>query len=693
MRVSLNWLNQLVNIENVNLEHLIEKLTLGGFEVEEVLKVNIDSKEEIIIDISATANRADSLSIKGIAKEINSLIKIPQRTSELLTPYSVKNFSSVDGIEDCSIFFAVTIENLTNCTSPDWLKQRLKSVGTFPLNNLSDYQNYVLLETGFPFEFYDLAKIKEQLKTCKLNLTLGYPAPCTKFMGKNDIDYILNEKTLVLKMNETILGIAGIIPHKNMSCGGEINSLLIEGAIYNSQSIRKTSRILNIRTDRSARYEKGLSNFDFVKSFNRLITLLKIQNPNLICKLVTAYKKVEKTVSPIKLRYKNIVKILGPTKINSTNQRNKIDYLQVSDFLSQLSFKFKFNKSTLVWEIEVPKFRSDDITREIDLIEEIGRLYGFNNFVTSLPKTNKTGLRDISYQIRKKLILCFLSEGLNELIHYSFSKKHQKNSIQLLNPISVEHKNLRTSLLPAIIGTVSENLKQTNSSIEGFEFGHTFLKNKETEYVAGVFGGIPIKTRWSEQSKNLSWFEAKGKIEEIFLKLNLSVIWKISNLTNYEKLVHPHRAVDLLFNDKTYFGIFGQIHPVLARKLNLSLELYLFEFNLDSLIIKLKNNKLSLYERYSFYPKILKDLSFIVNRRFSFEDIKNTIIYKGSPYLVQVNLLDEYQGKSIPPSFTSLCIQLIFQSTERTLTTKEIEDVLQYIKLLLAKKFDAKIRI
>lgn len=693
MRISLNWLNQLVNIEDVNLEHLIEKLVLGGFEVEEILKISIADKEEIIIDISATANRADSLSVKGIAKEISSLIQIPQKTSRLLKPYAAKTFSSISGVEECSVFFAATIQNLTNCTTPYWLKQRLKSVGVSPLNNLFDYQNYVSIETGFPFEFYDLAKIKEKLGASNVNLTLGYPRSSTKFIGKNNTEYNLDKKTLVVKTDENILSVAGIITHKNFSCEKKVNSLLIEGSIYNSQNIRKTSRILNIRTNRSAQYEKGLGCFGFIESFNRLIFLLKIQNPGLICKLVTAYRKPEKIVYPVKLRYTNILEILGPTKTNSINRIDKIDYLQVSDVLFQLSFNFNFNKNTLIWKIEVPKFRSDDITREIDVIEEIARLYGFNNFITSLPKTNKIGWRDISYQIRKKLTLCLLSEGLNELIHNSFLKKYQKDSVQLLNPLSIECKNLRISLLPSIIETVCENLNQANNPIEGFEFGHVFLKNKEIEYIAGIFGGIPLKTIWSGQSKNLSWFEAKGKLEEIFLKLSLSVTWKISNLNNYKEMFHPYKSVDLLFNNKTYFGVFGQINPILAKKLNLSLELYLFEFNFDSIISESKTSNLSSFKCYSFYPKILKDLSIIVNCYSSFEDVKSTIIDNGGPFLLQVNLLDKYQGHSIPPLFTSLCIQLIFQSNERTLTSKEIENIIENIEISLAKKFDAKIRI
>jgi phenylalanyl-tRNA synthetase beta chain len=698
MRVSLNWLNQLVNIENVNLEHLIEKLTLGGFEVEEILEVNIHGKKEIVIEISATANRADSLSIKGIAKEVNSLMHISQKNYKFLRPYKEKSFTPINEIENCSVFFAATIENLNNYITPYWLKQRLISVGILPVNNLLDYQNYILLETGFPFEFYDLVKIKKKVDMDKFNLTLGYSKSKTKFIGNNDIEYNLNNETLVLKIGEEILSIAGIIPNKNFSYGLNTSSLLIEGAIYNSKKIRKTSRVLNIRTDRSARYEKGLNNYSFFQSFNRLISLLKNLNPNLICKLVTASQKTEDLIEPIKLKYENIVKILGPCKTKNEIQKNSIDYLTISNFLIQLNFKFNFNPKTLIWEIIIPSYRSEDITREIDVIEEIGRLYGFNNFITDLPKIHQIGWKDSNYQMRKKLTLCFLNEGLNELIHYSFGKENQKETIKLLNPLSVDFKNLRTSLLPNILQTVSDNIKQTNVGIEGFEFGHVFAQSeisnyKEIEFVAGVFGGIPVKTTWSDKSKNLSWFEAKGKLEEIFLKLNISLTWNILTFNTYEDIIHPYRAVELLLNNKKRLGVFGQIHPIQAKNLNISNELYLFEINFDLLILELKKNKLPIYKSYSFYPKILKDLSFIVNCRFSFEDIKNMILSKGGQYLIQVELLDEYKGQLIPSSYTSLCIQLIFQSNEKTLITKEIENIMQNIELAIKERFNAKIRI
>lgn len=703
MQISLNWLNQIVDIENVNLEHLLEKLTLGGFEIEELLELKIDEKKEIIIDISATANRADSLSIKGIAKEIISLMNLAQKETYYLTNnLDFKNkieefFSPISNFIDCSIFLAVSIENLVNFNSPYWLKKKLFSVGIEPTNNLLDYQNYIFVETGYPFEFYDLEKIKKKTKD-RINLTLGFPHTNYEFIGENMVKYSLNKNILVLKNNKEVLSIAGIIANKEFSYNRTTNSLLIEGAVYNSQTIRKTSRLLNVRTDRSAKYEKGLTHYNFIESFYHLIFLLKILNPNLICNFLVGYQKSEKPNQSIQLKYENIMKILGAIKKNPIILTNQLEISQISDYLTQLKCQFVLNKKTLIWDVQVPNSRSDDIIREIDLIEEIGRFCGFNNFIPCLPKINQIGWKDFSYQTRNKITFCFLNEGFYELVNYSFVKEKNNNSIQLLNPLLSDYKTLRTSLLPNMLQTVSDINKQTNCMIEGFEFGHVFFKDKkfgykEVEYVAGIFGGISMKATWSETSSLLSWFEAKGKIEEIFCKLNISIRWKSFSDNMYNQIIHPYRIAKLYRNNEQDIGIFGQIHPILAQQLNISSQLFLFEFNFESIKNELKKTQLSFFEEYSSYPKIFKDLSFLVDRNISFEEIKFNIMVQGAPYLIQVNLLDEYQGPLIPEFFTSLCVQLIFQSNKRTLVTKEIETIIENIESNLIKKFNVKIRV
>nr|YP_009496569.1 phenylalanine-tRNA ligase beta subunit [Actinocyclus subtilis]AWT39282.1 phenylalanine-tRNA ligase beta subunit [Actinocyclus subtilis] len=704
MRISLNWLNQLVDIETANLEYLLEKLTLGGFEVEELLELKIDNRKEKIIDISATANRADSLSIKGIAKELVSLINLKKKekyylTDKLKFKIDIENLSSSkDFFLDCPLFYAVTVENLTNFNSPYWLKQKLFSVGIIPQNNFLDYQNYILVETGYPFEFYDLTKILKKSKTSEVNLALDLMVNKTKFIGNNGFEYLLDKEVLVLKSNENILSIAGILSNKDFSYTKKTHSLLIEGAIYNPQKIRKTSRLLNLRTDRSARYEKSLTDSDFIEAFYRLILLLKILNPQLICKLITGHQKNDKNNSLIELNYKNINNILGSTKEINFDQKTQISVAQISNYLTRLNCTYTFSEKTLIWQVKVPNFRSDDITREIDLIEEIGRLYGFNAFMTCLPKTNRIGWKDFSYEIRKKMTACFLNEGLNELINYSFIKSTDNNSVQLLNPLLIDSKNLRNTLLPNIIQTISETVKQININIEGFEFGHVFstdkhFQYKEVEFVAGILGNIPLKRTWSENSNSLSWFEAKGKIEDIFHKLNLSITWKTLNTKIYDQLIHPYRGTELYLNNEIYLGVFGQIHPIIAQNFNISSQLFLFEFNFELIKNELKRNKFLSFKAYSLYPKIFKDLSFIVDKNIAFEKIKSMIMLNGTPYLIQVNLLDEYQGKLIPTFCTSLCIQLVFQSSQKTLVTKEIEEIVKNIETIVIKNFNAEIRV
>jgi len=706
MEISLKWVNELVNVETVNLDYLIEKLTLGGFEVEEIIEVEIDGKKTITLDISATANRSDSLSIKGISKEIATLLNKPYKTSKYLNNnWDANNLihNSVfpsNELNHYSTFLAVTVENLNNFTSPTWLKQKLISSGLIPSNNLLDFQNYVLLESGYPFEFYDLEKIKSKVKDSTFKLTLTKNSKNQEFLASNNLSYNLDDSILTIELNKLPFSIAGIIPHQDYCYTEETKSLLIEGSIFNSTKIRQQSRYLGLRTDRSARYEKSLKGDFLIDAFYRLISLVKIANPNIICKLHTISKSMEQDLQVIDLNYKTITEILGPVKGYTRRNSKYITPITISNYLSRLNFNYTCNDSKLIWKVEIPTSRSDDITRQIDLIEEIGRLHGFNNFLTRLPKIRRIGVEDYSYQTRKKITMCLLNAGFNELIHYSLVNETTfiTNQIKLVNPLLSDSSSLRSSLLPNLIKTVNENLKQGNFSVEGFEYGHIFSGNilnefQEKEYIGGIFGGVKTKLNWSETSQPLSWFEGKGKIDQLFKQLNLVVFWKGYFDNIYDQLLHPYRTAELSLGNGTSLGVFGQIHPVLARKLNLSPELYLFEFNLDLVKDQIKTNKLATYKVYSLYPKIIKDLSFIVEETTSFEKIQKTLFSNGTKFLTEINLLDEYKGKSIPEKHISLCLQLVFQSNEKTLQNKDVENIINQLQALLVNCFDVKIRV
>jgi phenylalanyl-tRNA synthetase beta chain len=705
MQISLKWINELVNIEIVNLDDLIEKLTLGGFEVEEILEVEIDNKKQIALDISATANRSDSLSIQGISTEIAALLDKPINIStysiksENLKQTILKNTRILPPDQDCSALISVTVENLTNTTVPKWITEKLISSGITPLNNLTDFQNYILLETGYPFAFYDFDKITSKLTNSQFNLSISKAKNNQEFLATNDTTYRLDNSILLITVNEIPISIAGIIENKEFSYSDSTTSLLIEGSIFNAAKIRQQSRNVGLRTDRSTRYEKSLKNTYLIESLYRLISLLRILNPNLKCKFKTITKKIDQTPKPILLRYDTIREILGPSNELTTGQFEYINPKNIENYLNRLNFTFIYDEIKQVWEVKIPHSRTEDITREIDLIEEIGRLHGFNNFLITLPKLKTIGNEDESYKTRKKITSCLLNLGFNELIHYSLvnEKTFIDNEIKLINPLVSEYSSLRISLLPNLIKTVHENLKQGNSVIYGFEYGHIFLpdqvmKFKEKEYVSGIFGGLKTKLTWSDSEKELTWFEAKGKIEQLFNQLNVLVKWQNPSDTIITNIFHTYRNAELYLTNNVKLGVFGQIHPILANKLNLSSEIYLFEFDVEVIQNQIKMNQLTMYKEYSSYPKIIKDISFIIKRDIPFNELQQTLYYNGTKFLSEINLLDEYTGKSIPDQHISLCFQLIFQSNEKTLQNKEIEEILNNLRFVLTNRFNAIIR-
>lgn len=714
MQISLKWIEELVNLETINLQNLIDKLTLGGFEVEEVLEIEIENQKTVALDISATANRSDSLSIQGLSLEIAALLNDSPKVLDYSTQncswsQQLKNLSITSLTEpNCSKFIALTIENCNNFTSPKWLKQKLIASGISTENNLLDFQNYILLETGYPLESYDLDQIQLKLNNSQFQLNLTSTESLTAFLANNESNYSLNNSILILKANDVPISIAGIIPSKYSSYSTTTKSLLIEGSIFNAAKIRQQSRFLGLRTNRSSRYEKSLEDTNLLEALYRFISLLRIANPKLVCKLHTISDSVHDPIPSILLDYETVKKVLGPIKklkIDSDNnkeryEREYISPKQITDSLERLKFKVNFQKKNTTWKVRVPSLRRNDIVREIDLIEEISRIYGFNNFLTRLPTIQRIGLEDFDYQTRKKLTSCLINLGLNELIQYSLVNEttYFKNDKKLVNPLVTEYSTLRSSLLPNLLKSVEENFKNSNSILEGFEYGHVFSDSDssivhEKESVAGIFGGIKVKSNWSDSSKFLDWFEAKGKMEQIFQKLSIITYWKSYNPRKEKTIFHPYCTAEIYLMNGRKLGIFGQVSPILAKKLNLLTDIYLFELDFEEIKNQLKQNKLAVYQEYSLYPKIVKDLSFILNNDISFRDLKKILYFNGSQFLKTIHLLDEYRGNSIPENHTSLCFQLIFQSDKETLQNKKVEAIIDNLKNLLITKFNVTIRI
>jgi phenylalanyl-tRNA synthetase beta chain len=706
MQISLRWLNELVDLETIELDNLIDKLTLGGFEVEDVLDIKLPNTKTVALEISSTANRSDSLSIQGLSLEIAALLnQIPKKInySEKICLWlqDIETIAPTTKISDnCLGFIGVTIENVNNFSSPKWLQQKLLASGLPVQNSLLDFQNYILFETGYPLEFYDLDEIYSKTDNSNLQLSLTTLKNSLNFSASNGKDFLINEPVIILQANDLPISISGIISSMDSMYRNTTKTLFIEASIFNAAKIRQQSRIVGLRTDRSSRYEKSLKNIALLESVYRFISLLRIANPKLRCKLHTVMQPVKEIVKKIQLDYQKVKQVLGPIQQSISNQETYISPKIITAALERLQFKVTYDDQNHKWDILVPTLRSDDIVREIDIIEEIGRIYGFNNFLTRLPKIKNIGNEDFDYQIRKKLTSCLMSLGLNELIQYSLvnEKTYLKNEIELVNPLVKDYSNLRSSLLPNLLKATEENLKRGNLNLEGFEYGHIFSKNSsssiiEQEVLAGILGGYKRKIDWAGSSSSLNWFEAKGKLEQLFQKLNIITYWKPYKPIKEQNILHLHCSATILLSDGTQIGIFGQVSSILANKLNIPIDIYLFELNFNVLKRQIQQNKLIVYNEYSLYPKIVKDLSFIVKDDIPFTKIQELLYLNGTSLLKNIHLLDNYYGKSIPKNHISLCLQLVFQSDFETLQNDTIETIVANLTRVLETKFNIKIRV
>ena len=706
MQISLRWINELVDLETVRLDDLINKLTLGGFEVEDVLDIKLSNSNTIALEISSTANRSDSLSIHGLSLEIAALLnQRPKRIdySEKICPWE-EDFETLESTtilgQNCSDFIGLIVENVDDFTSPKWLQQKLIASGLPVENNLLDFQNYILFETGYPLEFYDLDKIYSKIESPNFQLYLATLTDHLNFSASNGKDLSINESAVVLKANDLPISIAGIISHIETTYKNTTKTLLIEASIFNAAKIRQQSRLVGVRTDRSSRYEKSIKNITLLESLYRLISLLRIANPKLCCKLHTLIQPEKAIVKKIQLDYKKVKQVLGPIQRSTITKDEYISPQIITTILERLRFNITYDNDNCRWDIIVPALRTDDIVRDIDVIEEIGRIYGFNNLSTRLPQIKKIGREDFDYQIRKKLTSCLINLGLTELIQYSLVNQttYLTNEIELLNPLVKDYSNLRSSLLPSLLKAAEENLKKGNSNLEGFEYGHIFSSNSsasiiEKEVLAGIFGGYKKKTDWTGTSISTNWFEAKGKLEQLFQKLNIIPYWKAYKPIKEHDILHLYCSAEIFLSDGTQLGIFGQVSPILANKLNISTEIYLFELNFNILKQQIQQNKLTVYNEYSLYPKIIKDLSFIIKDDISFTKIKELLYLNGSSFLKDIHLLDNYYGKSIPENHISLCLQLVFQSDFETLQNDKVEIIIANLKQVLKIKFGVTIRI
>lgn len=604
---------------------------------------------------------------------------------------------SNDSITLCNI----TSKQLEIKPSPYWIRKRLLIMGFKPVNNIIDTIHYLMVETGQVFFAYDLEILENFMTTKNLVFITKSVAEKSLFPISQSKTIRLNNNILALTINNKIISIPGLIQNYNTIINKDTSYVVLQSTLYNSKKIKKLSKELNLRTDYSIKSEKQTDLNLLEQSYLRLMHLFWAQNitfndeinnnnifPYLKNNSSLFYRYLKQSEKKIKVFYKNIKKLTGPY-----DNVNYLNDFQIIRNLKLLNFKINFQTDKKFYVL-VPLARKVDIEREVDIVEEIVRVIGFTKFKPLKINNKKFGYLTRFEKLKRRLRAYLLNLGFNESIHSILIKKNDKGEIRLKNPLFNESSVLRLSLLNGLIDKVEFNQKNIGKMFETFELGRVYKtvsngKKKEIEVISGIFGSQIFHSSWSSSNSSINWFEAKGIIETLMEKLNLSLSIYCNPTINYGTIFHPNLTINLFIGNQK-LGVFGQIHPILALKKNLAKRVYLFEINTSVLNRFSQSRNLIKYSPYSSYPISYIDLSFRINKSIFSYEIKKIIYLLAQPLLKSISLFDYYSNRPIKEGYCSLTFKLKFQSKNRTLSNDEVLKITNPIIEYLEKSYDIK---
>jgi phenylalanyl-tRNA synthetase beta chain len=641
---------------------------------------------DVLLDISITPNRGDCLSIRGLSREIAAIYDRPFKeiSFELKENVSEEIDKLTDVVvadkEGCPLYVGRVIKNIKITSAPTFMEVRLKKVGLNSINNVVDITNYVLIEVGQPLHTFDLDKIKEKIIVRK-----GKDGESIKLLDGRIIN--IESSVLVICDVEKALAIAGIMGGEESGIANKTKNIFLESAFFSPILIRKTAKKLNLSTDASYRFERGVDAGETENVANYAAFLLhKYAKGDVTRGIIKRSSVHEKEKKRVLFSFNNINNLLGYT----------------IDPQIQKSIFFKLNMNVLEEKnnlfVEVPTYRRD-IELEADLAEEIARIYGYENIPEMSVKIDANGqppnyifrqIRDIRGSLK--------SLGFYETINYSFiDEKYlkqfysNKKFIKLKNPISEDMNVLRVSIFPSLIKNIISNLRKGHTDIRLFEiakiFGDLNVEGLPLEEIHLSFSTTenfwPLN--WLQKGNTETFYILKGIMDNIFSSLKLDYTIK-RTLQNF---LHPGKSGDIIMNE-SFVGFIGELHPSFYELLDISTKIYIAEISLTK-ILELSGNKEIKYEKYSIYPYVNKDLSFIIDEKASVSEIIN-LIYTISPLIKSVMFYDLYKDESIGIGKKSLTFRIIFSSFSKTLTDKETNEILETIINRCKKEFNITLR-
>jgi phenylalanyl-tRNA synthetase beta chain len=662
--------------------------------------------DDVIFDLSSTANRADALSMVGIAREVAALtggaLKLPTVDKSAIStqPQLTVKISEPSA---CSIYSGTLIEGVQIAPSPEWLQRRLQSAGIRPINNVVDVTNYILLEWGQPLHAFDADKLQTVGGSATIQMGVRYADKQGERLKTLDgQDRQLQALNLLITANNIPVALAGVMGGENTEVSEGTQNIVLEAAIFDPVAVRKSARSQGgMRSEASTRYERGVNLAELETAAHRAIELIiQLAGGKIICQDVND-NRPDLTLQPrsIKLRLERLNQILGP--IDDDGEPGDITPEDVERTLTALGCTLTVvegDAEETVWNAIVPPYRYRDLEREIDLIEEVARLYGYDRFMDTLPSESAAGFLSLDEELLRQIRAAFRAVGLNEVVQYSYAieKLNNGSQVEIVNPMFTEYSTLRSELISGLIQSFQTNLAQGNGALQGFEISKIFGRDEtgliETDVLAGIIGGDPGVGRWTTGGKPqpLTWYEAKGMLESVCHSLKLPVEYQADR--SDEKL-HPGRTASLWLQGQK-LGYFGQLHPQLRQEKDLPAAVYVFQLNLDPILnyLAVEERLVPVFKNYSSYPPSDRDIAFFAPVDLSLADIQKSITKAGGELLEEVEVFDEYRGTNVPDGQRSLAIRLIYRALDRTLTDTDVEPLQQKVRDVLVDKFRVTLR-
>jgi phenylalanyl-tRNA synthetase beta chain len=648
--------------------------------------------DDAILDVTSTANRADALSMVGIAREVAALIGKEVRLPLATTDFQPKSahWVAVEDAKSCPAYIGTLIKGVKVAASPEWLKRRVEAAGMRSINNIVDITNYILLEWGQPLHAFDADTLQDGF-----NIKVRFAEPNEKIKTLDDVERSLTSHNFLITSGDKPIAIAGVMGGAETEVSEKTVNIVLEAALFTQVTTRRSARAQGLRTEASARYERGVNQAAIESASAKAMQMIvELAGGEVVEQSVADSRSKE--VRVIDLRLTKVWQILGEVEREDESVLPLLSDLEVEQTLKVLSFELERQPieegSYPIWKVTVPSYRYADIEREIDLVEEIARIYGYDKFVETLPARTEFGFLSADQEGGRLIRAAFRAVGLTEVMHMSLCSPTVSNQVKINNPVAIEYGALRDDLLSSLIDSCAFNINQGNGILNGFEIGRVFWLDEagsdETDRIAGIFGGDPTVGTWQHNSKPMNFYEAKGLLDSMFHNLNVVVEYQPDQK---DSRLHPGRTASLWISGER-LGTFGQLHPQLRAEKELPDEIYVFELDFYTLLDAMMKKSIITFQPFSTYPTSDRDIAFFAPLKFTVADIQRSITHVGGELLDSVSLFDQYIGKGVPDGSRSLAFRLVYRASDRTLTDADINPVHQKVRDLLEEKFQAVLR-